>query len=110
MNKSGLVAEISRKVGIPRVQAGAVIDSLVETIESAVKRGEKVSLVGFGTFEARKRAARKARNPRTGEVVRVKPTTVPVFRPGATFRSVVAGKAGPKRKAAPKKAAPKRRK
>jgi len=66
-----------------------------------VKKGERVSLVGFGTFERRDRKARVARNPRSGETVKVKATKVPVFRAGQSFRDVVAGKA-----AAPKLTAP----
>src|SRR6266511_828763 len=70
-----------------------LVDAIQKHTEVAVKKGDRVSLVGFGTFERRDRKARVARNPRSGEAVRVKATKVPVFRAGQSFRDVVAGKA-----------------
>jgi DNA-binding protein HU-beta len=72
-------------------QATAAVEHIVDTIVRAVHKGESVTITGFGVFEQRKRAARVARNPRTGETVKVKPTSVPAFRPGAQFKAVVAG-------------------
>ena len=72
---------------------GAAVEAIVDTIVRAVHSGESVTITGFGVFEQRKRAARVARNPRTGETVKVKPTSVPAFRPGAQFKAVISGSA-----------------
>ena len=67
------------------------MENVVDTIVRAVHKGDSVTITGFGVFEQRRRAARVARNPRTGETVKVKPTSVPAFRPGAQFKAVVSG-------------------
>jgi DNA-binding protein HU-beta len=90
MNKTQLVDVLAERLGDRRTAAGAV-DGLLETIVDAVRSGDSVSLTGFGVFTSRARAARVARNPRTGETVDVPATTVPAFRPGATFRTAVSG-------------------
>ncbi len=92
MNKTQLVDALAERLGDRRTAAIAV-DGLLDTIVAAVGAGESVSITGFGVFEPRARAARVARNPRTGEVVDVAATTVPAFRPGAGFKSVVGGTA-----------------
>ncbi|HZD74363.1 MAG TPA: HU family DNA-binding protein, partial [Actinomycetota bacterium] len=78
---------------VARGDVDKVLGSLIQHTQVAVKKGDRVSLVGFGTFERRDRKARVARNPRSGETVRVKATKVPVFRAGQSFRDVVAGRA-----------------
>jgi DNA-binding protein HU-beta len=78
-------------LGSDRRQATAAVENVVDTIVRAVHKGESVTITGFGVFEQRRRAARVARNPRTGETVKVKPTSVPAFRPGAQFKAVVSG-------------------
>lgn len=88
MNKSQLIDALAARIGDRRTAAGAV-DALLETIVETVVAGDSVSLTGFGVFETRARAARVARNPRTGEVVEVPATTVPAFRPGVGFRAAV---------------------
>jgi DNA-binding protein HU-beta len=88
MNKTQLVDALAERLGDRRTAAAAV-DGLLETIVETVRSGEPVTLTGFGVFESRARAARTARNPRTGETVAVPPTTVPAFRPGAGFRAAV---------------------
>jgi len=90
MNKTQLVDVLAERLGDRRTAAGAV-DGLLETIVDAVRSGDSVSLTGFGVFTSRARAARVARNPRTGETVDVPATTVPAFRPGAAFRTAVSG-------------------
>jgi DNA-binding protein HU-beta len=90
MNKAQLVEALATRLGDRRAAAGAV-DGLLETIVDAVRSGDSVSLTGFGVFTSRARAARVARNPRTGEAVEVPATTVPAFRPGAAFRTAVSG-------------------
>ena len=91
MNKAELIDELTAKLGSDRRQATAAVENVVDTIVRAVHKGESVTITGFGVFEQRRRAARVARNPRTGETVKVKPTSVPAFRPGAQFKAVVSG-------------------
>ncbi|OGI05050.1 MAG: DNA-binding protein, partial [Candidatus Melainabacteria bacterium GWF2_32_7] len=71
MNKEELVKEISRKAKVSQKQASEIITLVLETIEKTVSKGKKVTLVGFGTFEARKRAARTGRNPQTGAEIKI---------------------------------------
>ena len=91
MNKAELIDELTKKMGSDRRQATAAVENVVDTIVRAVHKGDSVTITGFGVFEQRRRAARVARNPRTGETVKVKPTSVPAFRPGAQFKAVVSG-------------------
>ncbi len=88
MNKTQLVDALAERLGDRRTAAAAV-DGLLETIVDKVRSGEPVTITGFGVFEGRARAARTARNPRTGDTVAVPATTVPAFRPGAGFRAAV---------------------
>jgi DNA-binding protein HU-beta len=91
MNKSELIDAIAAHATVAdKKTAAAVLEATLSEIQSAVTKGDKVSLTGFGVFERRARAARMARNPRTGEAVKVKKTTVPAFRPGAGFKETVA--------------------
>ena len=93
MNRKELVDSIQKHTEVARGDVDKVLGSLIQHTQVAVKKGDRVSLVGFGTFERRDRKARVARNPRSGEQVKVKATKVPVFRAGQSFRDVVAGKA-----------------
>jgi DNA-binding protein HU-beta len=88
MNKTQLVDALAERLGDRRTAAAAV-EGLLATIVDKVRSGETVTLTGFGVFEGRARAARTARNPRTGAAVTVPATTVPAFRPGAGFRAAV---------------------
>ena len=112
MNKAELIEALSGRLG-DRKSATAALDAVLAEIQNAVTKGDKVSITGFGVFEKRVRAARTARNPRTGESVKVKKTSVPAFRPGASFKELVAAgrvpkatkaAAAPAKKAAPAKA------
>ncbi len=94
MNKTQLIDALAARIGDRRT-ASTAVDGLLETIVDTVGAGESVSLTGFGVFESRARAARVARNPRTGETVDVPATTVPAFRPGAGFRTKVGGGGAP---------------
>jgi len=108
VNKAELSEALSGRLG-DRKSATAALDAVLAEIENAVTKGDKVSITGFGVFEKRVRAARTARNPRTGEAVKVKKTSVPAFRPGASFKDLVAAGRVPrvgKAAAAAKKAAP----
>jgi len=95
MNKTELIESIGGRLGDKRA-ATAALDAVLAEIQSAVTKGDKVSITGFGVFERRERAARTARNPRTGAAVKVKKTAVPVFRPGAGFKDLVAAGRAPK--------------
>lgn len=99
MNKSELVEAIADQVG-GRAAAAKAVDAVLDTIVAAVAKGERVGLVGFGTFEKRVRGARTARNIRTGATIKVKATSVPAFRAGSGFKETVAS--GGKKKAAAK--------
>ncbi|MFE9788637.1 HU family DNA-binding protein [Nocardia salmonicida] len=92
MNKAELIDVLTEKLGTDRRTATAAVENVVDTIVRAVHKGQSVTITGFGVFEQRKRAPRVARNPRTGETVKVKATSVPAFRPGAQFKAVIAGK------------------
>src|SRR3979411_2567050 len=91
MNKAELIDVLTEKLGSDRRLATAAVENIVDTIVRAVHKGDSVTITGFGVFEQRRRAARVARNPRTGETVKVKPTSVPAFPPAAHFKAVVAG-------------------
>jgi DNA-binding protein HU-beta len=90
VNKAQLIDALAERLGDKRT-AGAAVDGIVDLIVRTVHKGERVNITGFGVFEKRARAARMARNPRTGEAVRVKKTNVPAFRAGTTFRDVIGG-------------------
>jgi DNA-binding protein HU-beta len=93
MNKTQLVDALAERLGDRRTAAAAV-EGLLETIVDTVRSGQTVTITGFGVFEGRARAARTARNPRTGATVAVPATTVPAFRPGMGFRTAVATTSG----------------
>ena len=101
MNKAELIEALSGRLG-DRKSAIAALDAVLAEIQNSVVKGDKVAISGFGVFEKRVRAARTARNPRTGESVKVKKTAVPAFRPGATFKDVVAAGKLPKATSATK--------
>jgi DNA-binding protein HU-beta len=91
VNKAQLVEALSTRLGEDKKRTAATVDALLDTVYRTVQKGEKVALTGFGVFEKRDRAARTARNPATGEKVRVKKTSVPAFRAGQEFKNVVNG-------------------
>jgi DNA-binding protein HU-beta len=82
MNKAELIARISEDVGITKTQAGATLDSFTEAVGKTLKKGDKVTLVGFGTFSVSKRAARNGRNPQTGATIKIKAKKVAKFKAG----------------------------
>ena len=89
MNKAELIDALAARLG-DKKSAATALDAVLAEIQTAVTKGDKVAITGFGVFEKRVRAARTARNPRTGEAVKVKKTSVPAFRPGAGFKDQVA--------------------
>ena len=92
MNKEELIDEIAKKTKCSKKDADAIIGALVETIVKTVSKGKKVTLIGFGTFEPRKRAARTGRNPQTGTELKIAAKTVPAFSAGKKFKESVAKK------------------
>ena len=89
MNKEELIAEISKKAKVSKKDAGAVLTATIDAIQTQVKKGNKVTLVGFGTFEARRRAARTGRNPQTGATLKIAAKTVPAWSAGKKFKELV---------------------
>ncbi len=88
-NKSDLIEAIAKSADISKAAAGRALDATIESIKKSLKKGELVSLVGFGTFYVAKRAARNGRNPRTGATIKIKAATVPKFRAGKGLKDAV---------------------
>ncbi len=89
MNKSDLIAAIAAKTGDTKKSAEASVNAFVEVVTKALTKGDKVQLVGFGSFEVRKRAARKGRNPQTKEEIKIPASKAPVFRAGKALKDLV---------------------
>jgi len=105
VNKSGLVGEVAKRTGRNKAEVARVVDATIRTIRETVSKGDRVSLVGFGTFEKKRRGQRTARNPRKPEIaITIPARDVPSFNPGQAFKEAVAGK----RRRPAKKATPKR--
>ncbi len=96
MNKAQLVAQVSIRLDVSKRVATEAVDAVLDSVQRAVAKGDKVTLPGFGTFEKRLRAPRTARNPQTGATIKVPATSVPSFRAGREFKAAVAG---PRRRA-----------
>ena len=91
MNRSELIAALSAKTNSTKVDADKTIAALIDIITATLKKGDNVALVGFGTFEVRKRAARNGRNPQTGAAIKIKASKAPAFKAGATIKAAVNG-------------------
>ena len=89
MNKSELIASIAEKGNLTKKDAEVALKAFIESVEETLEKGDKVQLVGFGTFETRDRAAREGRNPRTKEIIKIEASTVPVFKAGKEFKDKV---------------------
>ncbi len=89
MNKSELVDMISKKAKLSKADSQKALNATTDIIANALKKGEKVQLIGFGTFEVRKRAARTGRNPQTGKTIKIAATKVPAFKPGKGLKDKV---------------------
>ena len=89
MNKAQLVESIAERSQLSKAQAEAALNALVESVTETLKNGEAVTLVGFGTFEARNRAGRTGRNPKTGEDIVIPATIVPAFKPGKALKDAL---------------------
>lgn len=82
MNKVEFIAKVAEKSGLTKKDAELAVNSFLDTVSEALAEGDKVQLIGFGTFETRKRSARSGRNPQTGEVINIPESVVPAFKPG----------------------------
>ena len=91
MNKAELIAKIAEESKLTKKAAEAALDAFVVSVEGALKNGEKVQLVGFGTFEVRQRAARKGRNPQTKEEIKIPASKAPVFKAGKGLKDIING-------------------
>jgi DNA-binding protein HU-beta len=89
MNKSDLIDAIADSAGLSKADAGRALDGFVDAITGALKAGQSVSLVGFGTFSVRDRAARTGRNPRTGETINIAASKNPAFKAGKALKDAV---------------------
>lgn len=89
MNKTELIAQVAENAKVSKDDTATVIEATLKTIADTLAKGEKVQLLGFGTFETRKRSERMAKNPRTGEMVKVASSTVPAFKPGSALKKLV---------------------
>jgi len=90
MNKSDLIAAVAKDTGLTKVAADAAVSSVFENITNTLKKGEKVTWIGFGSFEVRERAARTGVNPQTKEKIKIKATKAPAFKAGKALKEAVA--------------------
>lgn len=91
MNRKELIDALAGKTGSTKADADRNISALIDIVSATLKKGESITLVGFGTFEVRKRAARVGRNPKTGAELKIKAAKVPAFKAGATLKATVNG-------------------
>lgn len=89
MNKAELIAEVADKAGFSKKDGEKAVNAFVSAVEGALKKGDKVQLVGFGTYEVKNRAARIGRNPRTKAVIKIPASKLPVFKAGKSFKEAV---------------------
>lgn len=89
MNKAELIDSVAESAELSKADAGRAIDAMVSAVTKALKKGDSVTLVGFGTFEVRKRGARTGRNPRTGETIKIKASKNPAFKAGKALKDAV---------------------
>ena len=92
MTKTELIDSIAKKAGLSKKDAGAALDAFTETVGKTLKKGDKIQLVGFGTFEVAKRAARTGRNPQTGATIKIAASKTPMFKAGKALKDLVGKK------------------
>ena len=90
MNKTELIAAVAEKAGLTKKDAERAVNAAIDAVSAALVAGDKVQIAGFGTFEAKARAARTARNPRTGEDIQIAATRIPAFKAGKALKDAVA--------------------
>ncbi|MCQ2081418.1 MAG: HU family DNA-binding protein [Lachnospiraceae bacterium] len=89
MNKTELVEAIAKQAGLSKKDSEAALKAFIETVQKTLKKGDKVQLVGFGTFEVAKRSAREGRNPQTGATMKIKASKAPKFKAGKAFKDLL---------------------
>ena len=89
MNKTQFISAVQKKAGVDAKTADACVNAAIAVVEASLKKGEKVQITGFGTFDVRKRSARTGKNPRTGEAVKIKASKSPAFKAGQTLKNAV---------------------
>ena len=89
MNKTELIDAIAASADLPKASAGRALDAIVDSITAALSKGDQVTLVGFGTFAVKHRAARDGRNPQTGQTIQIKASNAPGFKPGKALKDAV---------------------
>ncbi|MEJ5226936.1 HU family DNA-binding protein [Thermodesulfovibrio sp.] len=89
MTKADLIGKIASKAGLTKAEAGKALDAMIDAVKESLKKGDKVTLVGFGSFYVSKRKARKGRNPRTGQEIKIPATKVPKFTAGKSLKEAV---------------------
>lgn len=89
MNKTELISEVAQKTNMTKKDADKIVNAFFTSVETALKAGDKVQLIGFGTFEVRERQARKGRNPQTGQEISIPATKVPAFKAGKALKDAV---------------------
>ncbi len=89
MNKAELIDAVASSADLSRADATRAVDAVIDTITDTLRKGDSVTLVGFGTFEVRARAARAGRNPQTGETIQIKASNSPAFKAGKAFKDAV---------------------
>ncbi len=89
MTKAELIDKVASSAGLSKADAGRALDATLDAIKKSLKKGKKVTLVGFGTFSVAKRKARKGRNPRTGEEIKIAASKTPKFTPGKVLKEAV---------------------
>lgn len=92
MNKTQLIEAVAKEAGLTKADAASAVDALTGTVQKTLKKGDDVSITGFGKFSVTKRPRRKGRNPATGEQITIKASKAPKFSPGATLRQAVNGR------------------
>ncbi|MBV1914080.1 MAG: HU family DNA-binding protein [Pseudomonadales bacterium] len=92
MNKSDLIDAVAESADLSKASAGRAVDAFVEAVTGALKEGDQVALVGFGTFSVKERAARTGRNPQTGKPIEIKAATIPSFKAGKGLKDAVNNK------------------
>lgn len=89
MNKTELIGSVAESAGLSRADATRAVEAFIDCVQQTLKKGDTVSLVGFGNFTVRKRAARTGRNPRTNETIEIPASNVPAFKPGKPFKDAI---------------------
>jgi len=89
MNKAEIVDAVAECAGLSKAEAGRAVEAMTDVIARVLKKGDSITIVGFGTFSVRQRAARSGRNPQTGEAIEIRASRLPIFKPGKALKDAV---------------------